>query len=96
MAKRRKELKPIPGFASEKEEAVFWHKVDSTAYFSGKGGVHLKMPKRTETISLRLPLRLLERLKKLALAKDVPYQSLLKIYLDEKIREEISALRRAA
>ena len=93
---KRKGLKIIPLFPSERAEAAFWESVDSTAFFSGQGKIHLKLPPRTETISLRLPQRLLERLKKLAVAKDVPYQSLLKIYLDEKVREEIASLRRAA
>lgn len=83
----------IPLFASEAEEARFWEKADSTLYFSGKGNIHLKMPPRTTSISLRLPNRLLERLKKLADLKDVPYQSLLKIYLDEKVGEEVRTLR---
>lgn len=94
--KKRKPVKPIPLFHSERAEATFWDSVDSTKYFSGKGGVHLKMPLRNTTISLRLPHRLLGRLKKLAEMKDVPYQSLLKIYLDEKIREEIISLRKVA
>lgn len=93
---RKKPLKSIPPFRSEKEEAAFWDSVDSTLYFSGKGGVHLKLPPRTTTISLRLPKNLLERLKKLAFRKDVPYQSLLKIYLDEKIRAEIASLKKVA
>ncbi len=93
---KRALLKTIPVFPSERDEARFWDRVDSTRYFSGKGGIHLKLPARTETISVRLPKRLLERLKKLATLKDVPYQSLLKIYLDEKVRQEISGLRKAA
>jgi predicted DNA binding CopG/RHH family protein len=94
--KRKKELKKIPLFSSELEEAAFWDSVDSTKYFSGGGTVHLKLPVRTTTISLRLPQRLLERLKRLAEVKDVPYQSLLKVYLDEKVGEEISVLKKVA
>lgn len=94
--KKNNKTKTIPAFASETEEARFWNSVDSTAYFSGRGGVHLKLPARTTTISLRLPNRILERLKRLATLKDVPYQSLLKIFLDEKIQEEILDLKRAA
>ena len=86
----------IPHFPSEKAEAEFWERVDSTEYFSGAGGVRLKLPPRNISISLRLPKRLLERLKRLAKIKDVPYQSLLKVYLDEKIQEEISSLKRVA
>lgn len=95
MKKSASKPKKIPAFASEKEEAAFWDKADSTRYFSGKGGLRLAMPRRTASISLRLPLQLLRRLKKLAELKDVPYQSLLKIYLDEKVREEIVTLKRA-
>lgn len=94
--KEKKKLKLIPLFKSEAEEAAFWNSVDSTEYFSGKGDIHLKLPPRTTTISLRVPRKLLQRLKRLAKAKDVPYQSLLKIYLDEKVREEITDLKKAA
>ena len=90
--KNKKTIKTIPAFASDTEEAKFWNGADSTEYFSGKGGVSLKMPKRTTVISLRLPDRLLARLKNLASMKDVAYQALLKIYLDEKVREEMSTL----
>ena len=91
--KKLKAIKKIPLFASEVEEAAFWDKVDSTEYFSGKGSIHLKMLPRTQSISVRLPKTLLQRLKRLATLKDVPYQSLLKIYLDEKVREEIVGLK---
>lgn len=91
--KKKRDIKKIPVFFSEAEEADFWDSVDSTAYFPGEGKIHLKMPRRTQTISLRLPHNLIGRLKKLAGLKDVPYQSLLKIYLDEKIRDEISTLK---
>ena len=92
--KKSKDLKRIPLFSSEQAEADFWDQVDSTDYFSGQGAVRLKMPLRTQNISVRLPKTLLQRLKKLAALKDVPYQSLLKIYLDEKVRDEISTLRK--
>ena len=92
---KKSSLKTIPLFRNEKEESAFWDKADSTKYFSGKGKIHLKLPHRTTSISLRLPVRLLERLKRLAELKDVPYQSLLKIYLDEKVCDEIAGLKRA-
>ncbi len=92
----KKLIKKIPLFTSDTEEANFWERVESTDYFPGKGSIHLKLPSRTITISLRLPKNLLQRLKRLAEVKDVPYQSLLKIYLDEKIREEIVSLKRVA
>ena len=91
---KKQAFKTIPLFRSEKEEAAFWEKTDSTQYFSGKGKIRLKLPPRTESISVRLPVRLLKRLKRLALLKDVPYQSLLKIYLDEKVRDEIAGLKK--
>lgn len=90
---KQKKLKTIPLFTSEKEEAAFWGRVDSSNYFSGKGGVRVKLPPRTTSISFRIPQRLLDRLKRLAEFKDVPYQSLLKIYLDEKVGEEIVRLK---
>lgn len=91
---KRKKSKVIPLFESEEKEAAFWDKADSTNYFSGKGEVHLKLPLRTTAISFRIPQKLLERLKHLAELKDVPYQSLLKIYLDEKVREEIVSIKK--
>ncbi|MBI4366065.1 MAG: hypothetical protein HY543_04520 [Deltaproteobacteria bacterium] len=94
--KKRKPLKTIPLSASESEEAAFWDTVDSTAYFPGAGGIRLRLPRRTTTIAFRIPLKLLERLKKLAVLKDVPYQSLLKIYLDEKVRDEIASIKHVA
>ncbi|MBI5299498.1 MAG: hypothetical protein HY877_04300 [Deltaproteobacteria bacterium] len=93
---KRKPLKKIPAFSSEAEEAVFWDKANSTEYFSGEGGIRLRLPLRTIIISFRIPRKLLERLKKLAQLKDVPYQSLLKIYLDEKVRDEIAILKKVA
>ena len=88
MRKRKGEVKKkIPLFASEREESAFWDRADSTTYFSGKGNVHLKLPRRTETISLRLPKRSLERVKRLAELKDVPYQSLIKQYVEVGLRQ---------
>ncbi len=96
MKVKKDKLKKIPFFNSENEEAKFWDSVDSTDYFSGRKTIHFKMPTRTTVISLRLPKKLLARLKKLAELKDVPYQSLLKMYLDQKIMEEIASLKRVA
>jgi predicted DNA binding CopG/RHH family protein len=96
MRKRKGSVKTIPAFATEAEEAAFWDRIDSTSYFPAKGNIHIKMPPRNVTISLRLPKRLLERLRRIAGMKDVPYQSLLKIFLDEKVREEIAELKKVA
>lgn len=94
MKKKINKTKKIPLFHSETEESQFWDKMDSTKYFSNHGNIYLKLPSRTTTISLRLPKRLLDRLRRLADLKDVPYQSLLKVYLDKSVGEEIQSLLR--
>ena len=83
--------KRVPDFKSEDEERRFWATADSTEYVdwpSGKRGkfVHLKPSLRT--ISLRLPVSMIEDLKVLANRRDVPYQSLLKVFLAERLAEE--------
>lgn len=95
MKKKNHQPKTIPLFSTEDAEARFWEKTESTDYFPNKGNIHLRMPRRTVSISLRLPVRSLQRLKRLAQLKDVPYQSLLKIYLDQKIGEEVTTLKKA-
>lgn len=92
--KNRTKVKTIPMFTSEAAESAFWDEADSTDFFPAKGNVRLKMPLRTSAISVRLPNQLLQRLKRLATLKDVPYQSLLKIFLDERVRQEIGQLQR--
>lgn len=94
--KKKEKPKTIPLFVSESDEAAFWDSADSTDYFSGEGKIRLKLPMRTSSISVRLPNTLLRRLKRIAQIKDVPYQSLLKIYLDEKVRQEIATLKKVA
>jgi predicted DNA binding CopG/RHH family protein len=89
-----KKLKKIPEFKSEKEEFDFWSEHDSTEYIDyskAKKATFPNLRPSLKTISLRLPESLLEHLKMLANKKDVPYQSLLKIYLAEKVDEEIKA-----
>jgi predicted DNA binding CopG/RHH family protein len=86
--------KPIPRFKTEDEERDFWATHDTTEYFDTSKPVELDLTNlkpSTETISLRLPRYLLARIKELANFKDVPYQSLMKIFLAEKVKE---ALRR--
>jgi predicted DNA binding CopG/RHH family protein len=83
-------LKPIPAFASEAEERLFWETHDSTAYLDWSKAQRVRMPnlKPTQTaISLRLPMPLLERIKVAANKRDVPYQSLIKMWLSEKVGE---------
>ena len=80
--------KPIPKLASEAAERRFWEGRDSTRYVDWSGGRRVVLPNlkpTTRSISLRLPLRMLERIKAAANARDVPYQSLIKIWLEEKL-----------
>ena len=83
--------KKIPEFKSEDEERKFWATADSTAYVDWPSAkrkrlVHLKPSLRT--ISLRLPVSMIEDLKVLANRRDVPYQSLLKVFLAERLAQE--------
>ena len=81
-------LKPIPNFKSEAEERTFWETHDSTDYVDWSKAKRVSFPNlkpTTQSISLRLPLSMLERIKVEANARDVPYQSLIKIWLDEKL-----------
>ncbi len=83
-------LKPVPAFTNEAEERRFWESHDSTAYLDWSKAQRVRMPnlKPTQTaISLRLPLPLLERIKIAANKRDVPYQSLIKMWLAEKVGE---------
>ncbi len=89
-----KHLKPIPEFKNEDEERDFWAIHDSTEYFDWSKAEEVIFPNlqpSTETISLRLPQYLLARIKQLANAKDVPYQSLMKIFLAERVEKELKS-----
>ncbi|MFZ1977889.1 MAG: BrnA antitoxin family protein [Bacteroidota bacterium] len=82
--------KSIPKFKSEAEERKFWSRNDSTDYLDWKKAkpVHFPNLKATSrTISIRLPESLIEEIKILANKQDVPYQSMLKILLADKVRE---------
>lgn len=84
-----KKLKIIPRFSSEAEERRFWQTHDSTDYLDwskAEPARFAKLKPSTQTISLRLPLALLERIRIEANKRDVPYQSLIKIWLSEKTR----------
>ncbi len=88
---QKKRLKPIPTFEDEDREREFWTSHDSTDFLDWSKAQrvtlgHLKPT--TRTISIRLPESLLEDLKLLANKRDVPYQSLLKIFLAERVAEE--------
>ena len=89
----KKNKKNIPEFKNEQEEREFWLDNDSVEYIDWNKAKPVIMPKlkpSTETISLRLPEHLLFELKLLANKNDVPYQSLIKMYLQEKVREEFN------
>ena len=84
-----KRLKPLPKFASEAAERAFWEKNDSTANVDWKKAPLTVLPNlkpSTQTISLRLPQHLLDSIKTAANARDVPYQSLIKVWLQEKLQ----------
>ncbi len=88
----RESLKQIPKFESEDEEREFWATHDSTDYVDWSGAhraTFTNLKPSTRTISLRLPETLLGSLKMLANQRDVPYQSLLKIFLAERVEQEL-------
>ena len=89
--------KTLPQFKNEDEEREFWAKHDSTDYVDWTNAKRVIFPNlkpTTRTISLRLPEAVIASLKVLANKRDVPYQSLLKVLLAEKIDEEMLHRRR--
>jgi len=85
--------KTIPRFSSEDEEREFWSSHDSTDYVTWTQARKVLLPNlrpTLKTISLRLPASLLQELKLLAHKRDVPYQSLLKTFLAERVRKEMA------
>lgn len=88
----KKRLKKIPKFKNENEEQDFWGSHDLTDYFDVSKAEEVIFPNlrpSTETISLRLPQYLLGRIKEIAHSKDVPYQSLIKIFLADRVQQEL-------
>ena len=78
----------IPEFATETEERAFWEREDSTKYVDWSKAERVRLPNlkpSTTSISLRLPVPLLERIKIAANRRDMPYQSLIKAWLSEKV-----------
>ena len=89
-----KELKPIPTFQSEDEERAFWANQDSTDYIDWEEAdevIFAQLKPSTRTISLRLPELMLNELRLIANKRDIPYQSLIKIFLKERIDEELKS-----
>src|SRR5438477_12667029 len=90
--------KPVPEFRSEDDERQFWGGHDSTEFIDWRTARRHKFPtlKPTlRTISLRLPVSMIEDLKILANQRDVPYQSLLKVFLAERLQQERKARKTA-
>ena len=86
------EYKGLPQFESEEEERAFWATHDSTEYVDWDGAETAVLPKlkpSTKTISLRLPEMMLNELRLIANKQDVPYQSLIKMFLKERIDQEL-------
>ena len=83
--------KPVPEFRSEDDERQFWRDRDSTEFIDWRTARRRKFPNlkpTLRTISLRLPVSMIEDLKILANKRDVPYQSLLKVFLADRLRKE--------
>jgi predicted DNA binding CopG/RHH family protein len=88
----KQKVKQIPKFKNEDEEREFWSIHDSTEYLDWSKAKKLRFSRlrpSVRSISLRLPEALLERIKLLANKHDIPYQSLMKVYLSERVEKEI-------
>jgi len=91
MSKPKRALKKIPTFKSEEAEREFWDTADSTEYVDWSKARMMRFPNlrpSSTAISVRLPDTLLTELRLLANEQDVPYQSLLKVYLSDRVRAE--------
>lgn len=84
--------KQIPEFENEDEEREFWATHDSTEYLDwdkAERAVFPKLKPSTKTISLRMPESMLNEIRLLANKRDIPYQSLIKVFLKERIDSEL-------
>jgi predicted DNA binding CopG/RHH family protein len=92
-------LERVPDFQSEAEERAFWETHDTADYVDWSRARQVRLPNlkpTTKSISLRLPVALLEQLKLAANQRDVPYQSLIKLWLTERVEASGAGLRRKA
>ena len=83
--------KPVPAFTSEAQERKFWETHDSTDYVDWGRAQAVRLPSlkpTSKSISLRLPIGLLEALRIEANRRDVPYQSLIKVWLSERVEKK--------
>lgn len=88
--------KSLPKFKSEDQERDFWAGADSTRYVDWDSAKRVVLPNlkpSQKTISLRLPAMMLAELKRLANKRDVPYQSLMKVFIAERLAEELRGSR---
>ena len=89
----------VPKFKTEEQERSFWESSDSAGYMNWASAERVVMPNlkpSTQSISLRLPLHLLDGIKLAANSRDVPYQSLIKVWLHEKLGYAASTVQRSA
>ena len=87
-------MKKIPKFKTDIEERDFWANADSTDYIDWSKGRRVILPNikpSLRTISLRLPKLMIDELKLIANKRDVPYQSLIKIFLSERLSKELDS-----
>lgn len=87
-----KKLKKIPKFKTEDEEREFWAENDSTEFVDWESAESVILPKlkpTTKTISIRISSSMLDKIRLVANKRDVPYQSLIKSFLQERIDEEL-------
>ena len=88
-----KKFKTLPKFKNEDEERDFWATHSSTDYVDWANAMHVSFPNlrfSSKPITLRLPLTMLDRLKERANSLDVPYQSLMKIYLEQGLTKQLN------
>ncbi len=91
-----KNSKPIPRFKNEDDEREFWAVADTSEYFDLDKAEKTVIPNlkpSTESVSLRLPVFLIARIKELANKKDIPYKSLMKMFLAEKVEQVLKSSR---
>jgi len=91
---KKKNLKPIPKFKNENEEREFWAKADTSEYFDWTHAEraifpNLKLTKKP--ISLRVTTSLLDKVKVAANKRDIPYQTLMKQYIEEGVKKDFKS-----
>jgi len=88
----KRAVKKVPSFKSERAEREFWRTHDSADYLDWRKAKAVRLAElkpSTRSISIRLPESLIQDIKVLANKRDIPYQSLLKLYVAQKVEEEL-------